>query len=208
MMEEKNMTPQESLQLISRMIETAKKEQAGNGKGWITWGWLLFLASGLSFLNLQTKWFNQYFFWNAFGFTSVALLILLLLRSSFLPKRVKVKTYTSELFPKLHVGFFISLLFIILAMNLGVPPVMGFALLINLYAFWVLIYGATLNFLPSLVGAFAAWILGFASLFVEQFQWVMVFHGLAVLCGFIIPGHIANYQFNLLRKKENLAARV
>jgi hypothetical protein len=93
-------------------------------------------------------------------------------------------------------------------MNLGVPPVMGFALLINLYAFWVLIYGATLNFLPSLVGAFAAWILGFASLFVEQFQWVMVFHGLAVLCGFIIPGHIANYQFNLLRKKENLAARV
>jgi hypothetical protein len=82
-------------------------------------------------------------------------------------------------------------------MNLGVPPVKGFALLLGLYGFWILIYGTALNFRPLLIGAYVTWGFAFASLFVKenQFEVVMILHALAVLSGYIIPGYIANNKF-------------
>jgi hypothetical protein len=58
-MEEKNISNEESLLIIEQMIQTAKKEQKDDGKGWIIWGWLLFLASVATFINLKIQWFNM-----------------------------------------------------------------------------------------------------------------------------------------------------
>lgn len=197
-MEEKQLTGQESLQIIQQMIQTAKQEQKDDGKGWIIWGWLLFLAAVFTYLNLQYNWVNRYFFWNAFGMASLLLLSYEMIRNAMLKRKEKVRTYTKDLFQKLNSGFFISLMLIIFSMNLGVPPTKGFALLLGLYGFWILIYGAVLNFKPSIIGAYITWGFAFASLFVENFEWTMIFHAVAVLCGYIIPGHIAYKEFNKL----------
>jgi len=45
-------------------------------------------------------------------------------------------------------------------------------------------------------------------LFVKTFEWVMILHALAVLIGYIIPGHIANKEFKKLHRKENVAESV
>jgi hypothetical protein len=109
----------------------------------------------------------------------------------------KVKTYTQDLFEKLNFGFVISLLLIIVSMNTGgVNPIQGFGLLLGLYGFWILIYGAVLNFKPSIIGAIISWVLAAVSLFAENFEQTMVLHAVAVLCGYIIPGHIAHKEFN------------
>jgi hypothetical protein len=198
-------SPEESMQLIERMIHTAKQEQKDDGKGWILWGWLLFLASVFTYVNLQLHWVNNFFFWNTFGLISVALLLFGFCRLLFGRKKQQVKTYTQELFKKLNIGFTISLVLIIFSMNvfsdenISVHPTRGFALLLGLYGFWILIYGAVLSFRPSVIGAYICWAFAFASLFVRDFGVTMLFHAAAVLCGYIIPGYIAKREFNNIK---------
>ena len=202
MEQEKKLSEKESLLIIQQMIQTAKQEQKDDGKGWILWGWLLFVASVLTYINLKTQWFSNYFFWNVFGIASLLLLLFSIIRILFLKKTSKVKTYTAELFQKLNIGFFISLMLFIIAMNRGLSPVLGFSLLLGLYGFWILIYGAGLNFKPSIIGAYVTWAFAFAGLFVETFDLTMIFHAMAVLLGYIIPGHIANIEFNKAHGQE------
>lgn len=196
-MEEKNISSEESLAIIQQMIDTAKKEQKDDGKGWIIWGWLLFFASVTTFFNLKEDWFDTFFFWNVFGLLSILLLVYSAVKKALFRKTQKVKTYTQDLFSRLNTGFFISLMLIIVSMNTGnVHPIQGFGLLLVLYGFWILIYGSVLNFLPSIIGAFITFACAAASLFAKNFEQSMLLHAFAVLCGYIIPGHIANKEFN------------
>lgn len=203
-MEERELSQQDSLLLIQQMIQTAKKEQRDDGMGWILWGWMLFAASLLTIANLHFDWYGTYFFWNLFGIATIIIFIYETINTLFIKKRAKVRTYTKDLFEKLNAGFFISLMFIIVAINTGVPPTKGFALLISLYAFWILIYGSALNFKPSIIGAYITWGFGIAALFVKTFELVMLMHALGVLFGYIIPGHIAHREFKALHRKENV----
>ena len=203
-MEDQNeMTGIKSLAIIQQMIDTAKKEQKDDGKGWIIWGWMLFIASVTTILNIHFEWGGLFLFWNIFGGITIVLAIYEIIRNLVIKKQPKVKTYTMELLGKLNTGFFFCLMFIIVAMNVGIRPVIGFPLLMNLYAFWVLIYGAVLNFRPSIVGAFITWALAFSCLFVRTFEGVMIMHAAAVLSGYIIPGHLANREFKKLHRSSS-----
>lgn len=200
MASEEQFNEQESFQLIQQMIGIAKQEQKDDGKGWILWGWLLFAASVLTLINLNTHWFSTFFFWNAFGVITICFFAYSIGKYFLFKPEKKVRTYTSDLLQKLNIGFFISMLFIIIAINIGtLNPVAGFVFLINLYGFRILIQGAALNFKPFITGAFISWVLGFTGLFVKTFDWVMLIHAAAVLSGYIIPGHIANTEFNKAR---------
>lgn len=201
-MQEEKMTEQESFLIIQQMIQAAKLEQKDDGKGWIIWGWLIFLASIFTYLNLQFNWLSTFFFWNVFGFATLILLGYQTVKGIVAKRSEKVRTYTHDLFKKLNIGFVISLFLIIFSMNLGVPPMKGFALLLGLYGFWILIYGAVLNFKPSIIGAYIVWAFAFASLFVDRFEWTMLLHAAAVLCGYIIPGHIAYREFNKVNSTD------
>ncbi|HEU0110336.1 MAG TPA: hypothetical protein VFQ73_05635 [Flavisolibacter sp.] len=207
-MEEKQISEQESLSIIQQMIQTAKREQKDDGKGWIIWGWMLFCASVLTVLNIRFEWFSTFFFWNVFGGITILWMVYNSVRFIFRRKTDMVKTYTKDLFEKLNSGFFICLMFIIVAINIGVFPKLGFPLLINLYAFWILIYGSALNFKPSIIASYITWAIGFGALFVKTFEQVMLLHAAAVLFGYIIPGHIANREFKKLHSRNKVAERV
>ncbi|HET9057691.1 MAG TPA: hypothetical protein VFN30_12675 [Chitinophagaceae bacterium] len=201
-MEDKNFSVPDSLQLITQMINTAKKEQKDSGRGWILWGWLLFSGSILTFINFYTNWTSTWVIWNFFAVAAVLLLLYSIIRTIFFPKAVKVKTYTGDLFIKLNIGFFIFLLLIIVAINNNsISPSKGFSMLLGLYGFWILIYGTALNFKPSVYGAYITWACAFAALYVDHFKWVMLLQAVAVLSGYIIPGHLAYREFN---KQKNI----
>jgi len=200
MQQKEELTERESLQIIQQMIDTAKQEQKDDGKGWIIWGWMLFLASVLTAINTSYNWFQTFFFWNMLGIITIVIFIVEIIKDLLGKKQQKVETYTKAIFKKLNIGFFICLFFIIIAMNVGIHPVKGFPLLMTLYGFWILIYGSLLDFKPSVIGAFVTWTLAFVALFQSNFQVIMLLHAAAALCGYIIPGHIAN------RKYKELAA--
>lgn len=199
-MEEKNLTEEESMLIIQQMINTAKHEQKDNGVGWILWGWLLFLVSVLTYINLYTGWFSTYYFWSYFGILSLLLILYSVVKYYFFHKKERARTYTGELFQKLNVGFFITIMFIIFSMNTGLDPMKGFPVLIGLYGFWILIYGTALDFKPSILAAYITWALGFAGFFVHSFGTIMLLHGSAALIGYIIPGHIAYAEFKKLNR--------
>lgn len=220
-MEEKQLSERESLHLIEQMISMAKKEQRDDGRGWIIWGWLLFLASLLTVANMRFDWFATFFFWNAFGVFTLLMFAYESVAKRFFNRGVRVKTYTGDLFSRLNTGYFICLVFIIVALNIGTREIsrkygvidptfinIGFALLINLYAFWVLIYGTALNFRPSIIAAYCTWAIGLVALFVQDFEKVMLLHALAVFAGYILPGHIANREFKRIKREEKVASRV
>jgi hypothetical protein len=198
------LTEKESLRLIQEMIGIAKQEQKDDGKGWILWGWLLFLASICSFLNNRLNWsFSQYAFWNAFGIFTICYFVYVIIRYFFFRKNAGVKTYAQDFLHKLNLGFIISMFFIILTINLGILPVnTGFILLINLYGFRILMQGTALHFRPFVIGAVICWVMAFAGLFIKSFDWMMVVHAIAILFGYVIPGHMANHDF----KKSKLMA--
>jgi len=200
--EPNELSQEESLLIIQQMINTAKHEQKDDGRGWIVWGWMLFSASILTVINMEYKWFQPFFFWNLFGGFTFIMLGWDLIKGIFMKSKARVKTYTKSLFDKLNAGFFICLLFIIFAINLGVGPVKGFALLIALYGFWVLIYGTALDFKPSIIASFITWAFGFVALWQTDFKVVMLLHAGAVLAGYIIPGHMANREFKKLRGRK------
>ena len=205
-MEDKKITEQEGLRLINQMIRIAKVEQADDGRGWILWGWMLLLASVLTILNIRFQWFiDLYTFWNGIGLLTVLIYIYEIIQTFIKKKKAKVKTYTQELFEKLNTGFFISLVIIIIAINIAKIPLTGFSLLVNLYAFWILIYGTALNFKPSVIAAYITWAIALASLMMKTFEMVMVMHALAALCGYIIPGYIANREFKKLHSEDNIS---
>ena len=207
-MEEKQISEHEGLLLIQQMIQTAKKEQKDDGKGWIIWGWMLFLASILTVMNINFKWFQTFFFWNFFGVITLVALAYQTVSYLFIRKTEKVRTYTKDLFQRLNTGFFISLMFIIVAINVNISPTIGFSLLISLYAFWILIYGSALNFRPSIIAAYITWGIGFVSLFMRSFEQVMLLHAAAVLVGYIIPGHIANNEFRKMHQRNKVVESV
>jgi hypothetical protein len=208
-MEEKDISERESLLLIRQMIQTAKTEQKDDGRGWIMWGIMLFLASVLTIFNQHYKWVGNWDFWNAFGIITLLVGLYEIISYLFFRKTKRVRTYTKDLFDKLNIGFFISLVFVIISINLNkIHPDTGFSFLISLYAFWILIYGSALDFKPSIVAAFITWGLGFASLFSDTFAGVMWFHALAALIGYIIPGLIANRQFKKLHSKDKVIESV
>jgi hypothetical protein len=53
-----------------------------------------------------------------------------------------------------------------------------------------------------MIGGYITWAFAFASLFVNQFEYTMLLHAGAVLCGYIIPGHIAYKEFNKVNSRE------
>lgn len=209
--QEKQLTGTESLSIIQQMIDTAKKEQRDDGKGWIIWGWMLLAASVLTVLNLHFRWDERRFiFWNGIGIITVIYFIWKMINHFFIKRRTRVKTYTGDLLAKLNTGFFIGLMFIIIIINVGARRVtegmvfvnIGYALLINLYSFWILIYGTALHFKPSVIGAYVSWAISFAALFANDFETVMLLHAAAVLAGYIIPGHIANRKFKKIHSSR------
>ena len=197
MEEREPFSEQASIRLIHEMISLAKQEQQEDGSGWILWGWLLLVVSICSYLNQALGWaFYPYFFWIAFGILSSGYFIFLIIRFTFLKKRKGTKTYTTDLIQKLNLAFMVSVAFIVLALNLGsIGVVPGFALLINLYGIRTLIQGAALGSRPFVIGAWLCWALGFVGLFAQRYDQIMLIHAAAVLCGYIIPGHLANYSF-------------
>lgn len=201
--EEKQMTGHDSLAIIQQMIYAAKQDQKDDGAGWILWGWLLFSSSLLTVANIQFGWFGTFFFWNVFGLIALLLLIASIIKKLVLRRTKKVRTYMKDVFDKLNIGFTLLLLLIILAMNVDLKPTIGFPLLTGLYAFWIMIYGALLNFKPSVIASYIVFGLALTSMFVPAFQWVMALHALAALIGYIIPGHIAYNAFKKISAGNN-----
>jgi Flp pilus assembly protein TadB len=200
-MDEKNLTGQESLGIISQMIRVARDEHRESGDGWLIWGWLLFAASVLSAVFSYLE-MGRYIAW----VWSVMLITGLVLNIFFhMNRRKKVNTYVQDLIDRIGIGFFISLFAIIAASFLSRNHNFSFGYYYILYAFWMYIHGSALHFKPLLVGAVINWVAAVAIFIITDFKYDMIVSAIAVSAGYLVPGYMlrSEYKRNYSRQEKS-----
>ena len=188
--EEKQLTEQESLQIIHNMIASAKTGIKDNGFFYLLWGWLVFIASSANYV-LQFM-LNSHYPWLPWAVLMPLGGLVTGIVGRREEKQKKVKTYFDDFLGYLLIAFLVCLfitLFFQSKLQLNCYP-----MLMMLYGIWLFVTGGALHFKALIIGGVINWAFAIASLFVT-FEYQLVFLSLAVLLGYIIPGHMLNYQY-------------
>lgn len=191
---------EESLRLIEQMIGRAREAEKDSGRGWIVWGWLLFLASIIHYGFIKAGIQKGSVVWQIFGVAAAVLFFYeQFLRKYFVKSVVTVKTYTNELVSKLGVAFFISLAILVYGNSrLGINNAgLNFGYLLLLYGFWMFIHGSAFRYRLLIIGAVINWAGAFMIFYLKEKLGaeVLLLHAFCVAMGYLVPGHIALIKY-------------
>ena len=192
---EKTMNSEESILLIQRMINTAKENLEDKSFYFLLWGWLVFAACLINFILINIS----------FGMKEIGWVVLMPLGAIISSiygyrqgKKQRVQSYIGDIMKYVLIAFMVSLFFVILFMNkLGLA---SYPMVMLIYGIWLFISGGALKFRPLIIGGIINWILAVVSLFV-LFEEQLIILALAVLLGYIIPGHMLRMKYRK-RKPE------
>lgn len=200
MPDRETLTHQQSLGIIEQMINAARDDHRERGDGWLLWGWLLFIASVLSAI-FMVRGLADLVSWVWPIMLVVGFFLNFFVLASH-KKKKHVTTYIQGLLNKMGIGFYVSLLIIVGA---GYLSRMSFAFgyFYVLYALWMFIYGSALRFRPFIVGAVVNWVAAIVIFIVQDFYYAMLISAVAVLVGYLIPGHMLRRQYYQSTKRED-----
>ena len=182
---EKEFSPQESLRLISFMIETTKNTMRDTSGYFLLWGWAVMLACLLEYL--LKVWFNYPNPGIAWFLMPLALLfqVYFVLRDR---KRETVRTFLNEAYAHLWIAIglaFLVLIFIFL--RIGWQDCAVFFIL--LYAIGTYVSGSLIKFRPLVIGGMICFPLALVASWLN-FDYQLATLALAILISYIIPGHL------------------
>jgi hypothetical protein len=186
--EEKMMTGEESLRIISEMINKTKVNVRQSSFHLLFWGWLIFGCS-----------ISEYLLWKLTDFASPWYVWIFVVPGIFVSiiygfttgKKARVHTYADYLYMWTWLGFMIAaiVLFIMLydKMELFAPFILLLA------GFPTFISGVILKFRPLMIGGSIFWIMALGVTFASP-SIAPIGMPVAVIAGYLIPGY-------MLRKK-------
>ncbi len=191
-MDNENFSPEQSLQLINKMIGEVKQGLKDNGFFFLLWGWLVFIASITSYILLKMESEYSYYTWPIlmplggivsaiYGFT----------RMKKQPKRVK--TFVDRAMAYVWIAFGASL-FIVLSSGgqIGFEKVYPFVLVV--YGIGTFITGGIIKMKLFVFGGIFCWILAIAAFYVT-FDIQLLLLAAAIAVAYIIPGHVLNSNY-------------
>ena len=185
-MEEENVSPAESLQLIQSMIAKTRRDMSDNSMYFLLWGWITFAAcTGQFVLKNILHYEKHYLVW--------LLVIPAAIISAYLgmkeSKAREAATYIGDSMKYLWMGMGIS--YFILSMILSK---MGWDT--NVFPFFILLYGLgtfisgmLLQFKPLVFGGSCAWVLAIVSVYFD-YDYQMLFAAAAILVSYIVPAYM------------------
>lgn len=176
----------ESLQLIHKMISTAKQSIRDNGFLYLFWGWLVFITSlAFYFLLVVLHYKNAGIVWfSMFGGAVVSIVYGLKKK-----KEQKVKTYADEFLSYLWGAFTVSIWVIIFIFSKAGWTAASYPVIIILYGIGTFVSGGALKFRPLIWGGISCWVIAVAAMFVSM-EIQLLLLPLSVLLSYIIPGHM------------------
>lgn len=177
----------ESLQLIHKMISTAKHDISDNSFFYLLWGWLVFTASISNYILLSVlKYEHHYLPWAILmplgGIVSG-------IYGSRLRSKEKVRTYVDEFMKYGLIAFLVSMFITLFSMGAAGGPQAVYPFIMILYGIWLFISGGALRFKPLMAGAVVNWIAACISFYLV-FEYQLLVLAAAVLLGYIVPGHM------------------
>jgi hypothetical protein len=180
-------TEQDSLKVITEMIENSKAKIRDNGFFYLLWGWLVLIASVTNFILLTIHYEKSWLPWPILmiggGIASG-------IAGYKLGKKATVRTFFDTAMIYLWYGF-LAAIFIILFMaaNGTVSWVASNALIITLYGLGTFVSGGLLNFKPLIFGGIFSWVLAIVTLFIPE-MYSLLTVALSVIVAYLIPGYM------------------
>lgn len=192
-MEKSNLTPEESLDIITKAISNFKINYKESAQIFLLWGWILTFASFSNYIILKILHSKEAYHlmgWFSIGTWVVFALIGFILRFSInrktnIDKKVYsyLDSYIKNLWWVAIVSFFIATI-LCFKLEIAPPPIM---LLIAGIA--TTTSGLLLKFRPLILGGIAFFAFSIATTFVTNENIALIVSA-AVICGYLIPGYL------------------
>ncbi|PKO96841.1 MAG: hypothetical protein CVU12_03670 [Bacteroidetes bacterium HGW-Bacteroidetes-7] len=195
-MEERNLTQNESLEIITRMIkETRNNLEKDGGSIYLLWGYVwLFVSLAIYFLLMKTGDYRMQWLWFAIPLIGYPGMIYLLKKE----KRGAI-TFAGRVIGNIWIviGVVAALLSLYMFIDYKAFPILfTMALLINT---GVAMSGLIIKFKPIIIAGFLGILLSFVILMLNGLDQILIFSLFAVIM-LIIPGHILNAASRKVKK--------
>ncbi|MCD6067514.1 MAG: hypothetical protein K0S33_2340 [Bacteroidetes bacterium] len=189
-MEEKEITPDQSLFIIQSMINTAKNKLADDGFLLIFWGWLVFVSAIVNYILFLLKFEWGFIVWPILMPIGGIITAIYSARSK---KKKLVRTYIDKYLGYLWTGFGIAMALALFSLGVCGMKSSYFSLML-LYGFVTFVSGGLLDFKALRIGALFSFAFALGSLFVPELEQFLFLAG-SILCSYIIPGHLLRNEF-------------
>lgn len=193
---EKVLTPEESLQLISRTIASIKDDFRRDNYYFILWGWVVSLASISQFAMLRVLIsMKSYEHLNLYSFLIWGIMIAIGISLQYYHE-LKSKPRIA----RGHMGKFFNILWqcsgaaiiiaLLISQKLHTYPSPFILLIVGIAT---LISGRLINFKPLIYGGIAFFIFAVTASFINNEYQLLIFTA-AIVAGYIIPGYMLKYS--------------
>jgi len=195
-MEEKNISPEQSLQVIQSMIEKAKNQFSESGHLYLLWGWTVFICSIAQFILLKyVQTDKHYYVWLACWLVAIYQFFYLKRKQ----KRQQVKTYTDRIIGFVWISFIVLMILVGISIgteggdeyyNLFAP------IFLAMYGVPTFLSGIFLNFKSLITGGIGCWVLSALAHFIPN-DYQLLLLPAAMVIAWIIPGYALRKQYKL-----------
>ena len=182
--EEKMMTGEDSLRVITEMINKTRVSVAQASFHLLLWGWLIFACSLSEFVLWKyAGWANSWYVW----FVVIAGVFVSLAYGFVKGKRERIFTYGTKIYIWTWIAFFLASVVFFIVFPVKTGNVGKYMLLIA--AIPLLISGVILNFRPMMWGAGAFWVLAILAHFGGETVSGLAMPA-AMVIGYLVPGYL------------------
>ncbi len=182
--EEKMMTGEDSLRVITEMINKTRVSVAQASFHLLLWGWLIFACSLSEFVLWKyAGWANSWYVW----FAVIAGVFVSLAYGFVKGKRERIFTYGTKIYIWTWIAFFMASVVFFIVFPVKTGNVGKYMLLIA--AIPLLISGVILNFWPMMWGAVAFWVLAILAHFGGETVSGLAMPA-AMVIGYLVPGYL------------------
>ncbi len=195
---DENITPEESLLLISKTINETKKRFIENGHIIILWGILTFIVFVSQYIFVQLGWYKLF----DIAWTNILFLFGGIYTFIYTWKKIKRKNL-----PKTIIGRILNPISWVFAANFMILGLLfghrfGVALgpiFLILFALFIIMIGVSIKFKPITNGGIILNLMGFAAFYISP-----QYHGLLLAAGGVIAMIIPGILLNKAKRKENV----
>jgi hypothetical protein len=186
--EEKMMSGEESLRIITEMINKTKVNIRQGSFHLLFWGWLIFACSMSEYLLMNyTGFTHPYYVW----FFVIPGAFISMIYGYVTGRKAKVHTYADMIYMWTWIGFLITAIVLFIVQSKRLDNVAPYILL--LAGFPTFISGFIIKFKPLIFGGLVFWIIALVVNFAGP-SVAPLGMPVAVLAGYLIPGYMLKYK--------------
>jgi len=177
-----------SLFAIQKALENAREQIHTDGFFFLLWGWLVVAASLINYGLLKFTTFEYPIISWPVLMTTGTITVAIVGRKR--PKDNKIITYFDSVFKYIWLGFFISLVIVLIMPSFGFfSKSVGYPFIIILMGWGTVISGGILKFKPLIIGGILAWLIAIADFFVSVENQLLMM-AFATVVAYLIPGYM------------------